>query len=421
MTRRLSRRTLIRALAAGSVPITAGTAAGETAAASGPQHPTTGAWKRHATTGAWTQHGASGANTNATAERGPQYNQHTDWTVDLPSADSAPLVADDTVFVLDLSGDANQIHGRHAATGTERMTVSLDATVVSGVLAADSQRVYTTEVVSPRVHAFSIPDGDHVWQTDLGSDEGDGAQPALGISGGFRTEPRLHDSQLYLVARSGEPQGGGVVVLDSATGELVRVFSGRFSAFAVDADRLVGARGDPSLSEHGLVALDTATGERHWEYTTPGRPGRPTLGDDRVFAGTSENRIHAVGPGGDADWTAPLDGWAVSLSLGEDTLLAQTDESLVAFDTESGQRRWDTAAGDTRPVVANGFVYVGRERGFDAYELRSGEAAASYRNRRLDGPLSYLSVADGSLFATAPRGLVLAVEERIRLRALLDM
>jgi outer membrane protein assembly factor BamB len=406
MTRRLSRRTLIRALAAGSVPLTAGVGAGETAIAPG----------------RWTQHGAGGGNTNATAERGPQYTQHTDWTVDLPSVDSAPLVADDTVFVLDLSGGTNQIHGRHAATGTERMTVSLDATVVSGVLAADSQRVYTAEVVSPVVHAFSIPAGTHAWQTALaGDDEGDAAQPALGISGGFRTAPRLHDGRLYLVSRSGGPQGGGVVALDAETGGLDSAYPGAFSAFAVDSDRLVGARGSPSLSEYGLVALDTATGERHWEYTTPGRPGRPTLGDDRVFVGTSENRIHAVGPGGDAVWTAPLDGWAVSLTLGEQTLLAQTDESLVAFDTANGTRLWDTPSGDTRPVVANGLVYVGRETGFDAYELRSGEEEAIYRNRRIDGPLAFLSAADGSLFATAPRGLVLAVEERIRLPALLDL
>jgi len=418
MTNRLSRRALIRALVAGSVPITAGAAAGETATAPAPDA-TTGVWPLHATRSApWPQHGVSGANTNATAERGPQYNQHTDWMVDLPSADSAPLVADDTVFVLDVSGETTRIHGRYAATGTERFTVSLDAPVVSGVLAADSRRVYTAEVVSPRVHAFSIPDGTHVWHTDLAGDDESGGSPPLGISGGFRTEPRLHDGRLYLASRGGKR---GIVALDAATGGTARTYPGTFSAFAVDADRLVGASGDPSLTEYGLVALDTGTGESRWEYTTPGRPGRPTLGEDHVFVGTSENRIHAVGPDGDADWTAPVDGWAVSLTLGEATLLAQTDESLVAFDTETGQRRWETPAGDTRPMVANGLVYVGRQKGFDAYELTDGDEEVTYRNRRLDGSLAYLSADGGSLFATAPRGLVLAVEERIRLPGLFGL
>lgn len=399
MSPRLSRRRLLELLAGGSGPLIAGRAAGGTTPA-----------KR--VSGGWRQHGASGANTNRTADMGPQLNQHTDWTIQIPSADTAPLVADDTVIVLDLS--SGQIHGRHAATGTERFTVALDFPVVSGVLGADARRVYTAEVVSPRVHAFSIPEGRHVWQTAL--DES--GELALGISGGFRTEPRLQGGTLYLKSRSTGPQGGGVVALDAATGAVDGVFPGTFSAFAVDSSRLIGARGGPSLTEHGLVSLDT--GRRHWTYETQGRPGSPTIGSGLVYVGTSENEIHAVDTDGEAAWTAPVDGWAVSLALGEQTLLAQTEETLVAFDAATGQRRWEAEAGLTRPVVAHDVVYVGREGGFDGYALTDGELAVSYRHGRRDSQFTHLSVAGESLFATAPGGVVLAVTQRIRWRSLLD-
>lgn len=400
MTPGLSRRAVVRALAVGSVPAAAGKTAGETV--------------DHATaSGRWTQHGASGANTNSTEDRGPQYNQHTDWLVELPSADTAPLVVDDTVVVLDLSGGDVRVHGRHAGTGAERFTRTLDSTVVSGVLAADAQRVYTAAVVSPSIRAISVPDGTAAWQTTLdGTGEADGAEPALGASGGFRTPPRLHDGRLYLQSRSRGPQGGGVLALEAATGELTGVFTGTFSDFAVGPEWLVGTRASPSLGEWGLTCLSTAGGERRFRYSTAGRPGSPTIGDQRVFVGTSENRLHAVGPGGETLWTSATDGWAVSLALGSRAVLAQTDDSLVAYDVDTGNRRWETTAGTPRPVVANGHVYVGREQGFDCYELASGDRVATYRNRRLDGSMTHLSVAGSSLYATAPRGAVLAVEER---------
>jgi len=106
--------------------------------------------------GRWTQHGGDGQNTNQTDERGPQLSQATAWTRELPSADSAPLLADDTVFLLDLS-DGGRIHGLYAATGTTRFTVDLDAAAVSGVLAVDGERVYTADVLSPDGTAPGTP------------------------------------------------------------------------------------------------------------------------------------------------------------------------------------------------------------------------------------------------------------------------
>lgn len=399
MTWDVSRRGVLRALVAGSAAVTAGT----TAASAG-------------TTpirGNWHQHGGDAANTNRTGDRGPQYNQQTRWRERLPSADSAPLVVEDTVFVLGVNGGGQRVYALHASTGTDRWRASLPGPVVSGVLAANDRHVFTAEVVEPHISAFDRKSGERRWRTELT----DGSGPQLGVSGGFRTAPRVRDGRLYLKSRSAGSNPASVVVLDTATGAVEATVPGLYTHVAVGDGSLVGARGSPFLDEHGLELVDVAGEEpgEEWTYETAGRPGRPMVGDDLLFVGTSENQLHAVDRDGETAWTADTSDWAVSLALADGVVLAKSGALLLAFDAETGERLWFGAAGGTRPVVASGVVYVGRTNGFDGYDVETGERVVGYRNPLVGGRVNHLSVAGGALLATAPRGLVLAVQEQIQL------
>lgn len=400
MTRDLSRRGVLRRLVAGSLAVAAGT--------------TTVAGRTTPIRGDWHQHGADAANTSRTGERGPQYNQKTRWRRRLPSTDSAPLVVEDTVFVLDVNGDGHRVHALHASTGTTRWRRSLPSPAVSGVLATDDRHVFTAAVIQPHVTALDPKSGERRWRTDLAAD---GSGPQLDASGGFRTAPRVRDGRLYLKSRSAGRNPASVVALDTATGEVETDISGLFTHVAVGAESLVGARGSPFLEEHGLERVHLAGGEPReaWTYETAGRPGQPTVGEELTFVGTSENRLHAVDSDGETAWTATTTDWAVSLALAEEVVLAKSGAALLAFDAETGEQLWSGTAGGTQPVVASGVVYVGRNNGFDGYDVATGEQVAGYRNPRLGGRVTYLSIAGNALLATAPRGLVLAVQEEIDL------
>jgi len=420
MTRDVSRRGLLGAMATGATVVTAGA----TGAVAGNAIPIRGSWN---------QHGATAANTSRSGDRGPRYDQRLRWHRRLPSADSAPLVVDDTALVLrvgdsgrNTSGGGNDassdrpaddgtyVQALYASTGRERWRASLSGSVVSGVLAADDERVFSAEVTQPRVTAHSLADGEQEWERLI--DSGGASDTTLAVGGGFRGAPRVRGDRLYLKSRSAGSAAASVVALDAATGRVETVFPGVFTHFAVGAGRLVGVSGSPFLEEYGLTLFDPESDDPQGRtYGTAGRPGRPTVGGDLVFIGTSENRLHAVDGDAEAVWTAGTGGWAVSLALVAGVVLAATDERLLAFDADTGRRLWSTAAGSARPVAANGVVYVDRPSGFDGYDVATGEAVVTYRNRWLPGTASHLSIAGNALLGTTARGRVFAVQEKITL------
>jgi len=414
MTRDVSRRGLLGAMATGATVVTAGT----TAAVAGNAIPIRGRWN---------QHGATAANTGRSGDRGPRYDQRLRWRRRLPSADSAPLVVDDTALVLRVnsgsatgdganSGDGGAyVHALYASAGRERWRASLSGSVVSGVVAADDERVFTAGILQPRVTAHSLADGQREWETVIDSEDGT-SDTTLALGGGFGGAPRVRGDRLYLKSGSAGTDPASVVALDAATGRAEAAFPGVFTHFAVGPAGLVGVSGSAFLEEYGLTLFDPESDDpQGTTYGTAGRPGRPTVGDDLVFVGTSENRLHAVDGDAEAVWTADAGGWAVSLALAQGVVLATTDERLLAFDADTGQRLWSTAAGSARPVVASGVVYVSRPGGFDGYDVATGEEVVTYRNRWLPDSASHLSIAGNALLGTTARGRVFAVQEKITL------
>jgi len=397
MTANASRRSVLRSVLAGSTLLTAGAAAGEFA-------------RRSARGGRWHQHGYDAANTGRTPVTGPRRNPVTDWHSELPSADSAALVTASRVLVLSIAGRRSTVHALDRSSGSHRWSVPASDLIVNGVLAVDGDRVFLPGITRPQVAARSLADGEQSWHTDLREAIADpGVRSRLGVAGGFRTAPAVHEGTLYLKLRG----GGGIVALAADTGNLDTVFPGPSTQFAVGGDTVCAARGSASLEEYGLTFFDARTGELAGDYTTSGRPGRPTLGSDHAFVGTSENRVHAVGHDGERVWTADTEGWPLSLALAEGVVVARTGESIHAIDAATGELLWRVTSGEARPAIANGVVYVSREKGFDAHDAESGRLRARYRNRDADGTVQFLSIVSSLVVATTPRGSVVAVGDSL--------
>lgn len=381
MSRQVSRRAVVAALATGSMMLTAGT----TGVAGSSRRPISGQFH---------QHGFDGGNTASTPHRRMHLPLRTFWRTPLDSVSSTPLVTDEHVLALGFGVRGSRIHALDREDGEHRWSVDLGEWTVSNMLAVTDEYALTATVGDPRVTALSLSDGDIAWETTVDD------------ATGFRVTPRVSDGTLYLA-----DSGSGVVALDVDSGSVEQTFPGRYTRIAVDGDTLYGSRGSPRHDDHGLTVFD-GDPEDSVEYSTDGRPGQPTVGDELVFVGTSNEQVHAIEKdSGERRWSVPVEDWATLLTLAGDVVIARADEQLVALETDDGSERWRIEAGASRPVAGADVVYVGREAGVDVYELDSGEKHQSYRDSDIDGPLRSLSVINNALYGAVPRDSVVMVTE----------
>lgn len=154
----------------------------------------------------------------------------------------------------------------------------------------------------------------------------------------------------------------------------------------VDAEAglvLVVESGDGSNGR--LRALSTASGEPVWKHEVTAGPitGRPAAANGTAFVGVDAGLVAVEYGGGD-----PKQRWkrtgatpvGDAPTVAGDTVYASFRHGEVrAFDRESGERRWRTtllATTTTSPIVHDGRLYVGTERGTVAFERRGDLAAA---------------------------------------------
>lgn len=379
MPRRLTRRRLLGGLAAGSAALMAGTAA-------------TGAQFLPTPTGEFRQQGYDAMNRAATASDGPTMALGSTWQHTVESVNATPLVTDDLVVVLSFVGSNSRVYGLETTTGRERWRHDLAGVAVGGMLALDDEYAFTASVVEPRLTAISLSDGTTGWERTVAD-----------LPGGFRLGPRVSGDRVYL----NDQARTGIHAFDRSSGDRRQVYEGTFTRFAVDADRVYASHGAPGSDPTGLAILSKSDPADRRVVETPGRPGRPTIGDDTAYVGTSNGSVHAVDTeAGETLWTAPVDGWAVSLALTDDFVVASTREKVVAFDRADGTRQWQVDAGTSRTVIAGETLYLGREQGLDVYNLGSSNRRHAYRPGSAGSQVHYVSVVDGGLFAASIAGQV---------------
>ncbi|WP_405817955.1 serine/threonine-protein kinase [Streptomyces sp. NBC_00838] len=230
-----------------------------------------------------------------------------------PTADKlepAPTVADGAVYI----GGSSTVTSLDAATGKKRWAVSRDSglkppAVVDGVVYIAGYKSMSALDAATGAEAWAVGASDWGFRNkNVWSNEPE--------DWGF-TSPRVVDGVVYIGSSK------RVYALDAATGNRKWDFSTfdwvRSSPTVAGEVVYVGS------NSKRVYALDAATGNKKWAFGTGDRvEGRPTVADGVVYVGSS-------------------------------------DQSVYALDAADGSKNWSYATGGkvrSSPAVADGVVHV---------------------------------------------------------------
>ncbi len=275
------------------------------------------------------------------------------WRFDADGAVRAvPAVHEGTVYV---GTDAHTLYAIDAESGDSVWETTLphrpkSATVQDGT-------VYVVAEASLTLHAIDAADGTERWRTTL-ADEAGGTEsaPAVGEYV-YVTDPFV-----------------GVHALDPADGSVAweQPFETRIRSTPALADGRVYVAGGADSGEGIVAALDGATGETQWTTTTgSGVRHCPAVTDDAVYVSEQlGGQVHRLDRAtGESDWEVaresqgrPGGASVVGGTLYVTASATRIDDSVWAFDPESGDQHWSFETGGSvlgPPAVASGLVFVG--------------------------------------------------------------
>ncbi|ELZ37325.1 pyrrolo-quinoline quinone [Halorubrum saccharovorum DSM 1137] len=214
-----------------------------------------------------------------------------------------------------------------------------------------------------------------------------------GATGELQWERRL-DGIVRRAAARALASVYGVVYAATAGGKL----------YAVDDDGRV--RWTRTV-DAGIRTAPTVVGSR-------GSDGESIRGSGDVVVGAGDGSIRCFGPAGEPRWRADLRGFVEGgMAVGHGGVFAASGGRLYALNAENGSHAWRTDIGNavrpTPPAVVGDTVYVGGERlrgvGVDGgVGFRSVRVGGTRFEREVDGGASYVTAADGTLFATVATG-----------------
>ncbi len=338
-----------------------------------------------------------------TAESVPWERSDVTWAAEFDETPAGTTLADGRAYVQSGSGTLFALDG---ATGEQVWRADLGNR--TSVLRASSGTVYVGTSGS-NVVAVDAATGDTTWRTPVGGS----LVTLLTVAG---------DAVL-----AGTPTGT-VDALDAATGE--REVSGVVEQATAQPTVTNGTLFAGTRS--GLVAVDTATGNRTWGVELDGVVlSSPTVSAGTVYVPTvdtaaSAGQVHAVDAAtGDVVWThetASIN--RLSVTVANETAYVKSVDTapgnpsrtptgvLTALTAGSGEQRWTLELNgslDVAPVVANGSLYVGGAEGtVHAVAATSGERRWS--TATAGGVNSPLVLTDGTLYAGDEGGVLSALD-----------
>ena len=182
------------------------------------------------------------------------------------------------------------------------------------------------------------------------------------------------------------------------------------------ASNTIVANGDVYFASTGgkVLALDAATGEYDWSYTTGRFFAAGLAADDGLlYVESQDSKLYAIrADTGALAWAARVRGFLQGPPTvsGGKVFVAPAGDRIEAFDAASGERIWSQKVTDeihTRPAVSNGLVYIGSSDG-TAFALRAETGALQWSFQTGDGidggptvahGVTYVGSKDGKLYA----------------------
>ena len=324
----------------------------------GPSAPVTSAWEYQATGPIGSSPVVVGGNAIVVSKDGMVHAVDLQagtavWTAALgsPAGSATPLVIDGVAVIGD---EAGVIHGLDPATGSERWRTTIGGPI-EGALASSGRRAISATTTGTAV-AVNPKTGEIAWRTALraGVSRSVAASEEVAyfaLDGGWFVALRAADgTQLWEAQVSSDGSGG----TPTATGELV------FAAAGLDTQDVTPA----------LVALDRATGQERWRYSSPGGAAvyAPAVSDGRAYVIAEDGTVVALdAASGKTIWAlnsgAPND--APPSLVGATLYVADTQGSLIAFDTSDGRELWRASIVGVpyAVVVTHGLVLLGTNTG----------------------------------------------------------
>jgi len=201
---------------------------------------------------------------------------------------SVPVARDDAVYALANGGGEGYVYELDASDGTERWSQALDSEPVAGLSVVDGT-VYVGTIGGELVAMDR--DGDQRWRHDLQLSVWD--------------PPAVVDGTVYVT-------GNTATIRNSTPGR-------------------------PTT----LYALDEETGRESWRYEIGQVDASPpAVADGTVYVGDNSGTIHAVGTGGNREWTVEMDDTFWIPTVHDGTVSLSGSKTLYALDVADGSVQW---------------------------------------------------------------------------------
>lgn len=385
-----SRRTLLAAAGAAGAALSAGCITGDSIDAE----------PGDAESYDWPTGGADRRNSSSVPDGvAPRSNPAVDWRLEFDGALAAPVVTDDLVVLT--TGPSVVAVDRETRKRRWSIAPDNDAVSYSGAATVGNGTAY---VAGDRtLVAVDAETGEREWEYDV-------------------EYPFVDHSPTYV---------GRTDRVYAAAGEYVRAFDAE-SGEVVWERQLLG-------TVEGSIAYDDGPGINHFVPTQGGElyaldddgrvrwrrqlsagiataPTVVTSADRRlgtgIVVGCRDGRVYCFDTAGRREWRADAGPFAEGgLAVAHDGVFVRSTSTLYAFDANDGDERWRVDLGDrTRnpPIVVGDTVYVGGDR-LHALKIGGGTGIRRFRfgetrfERSFDGPVHYVSAADGRLFAVVDR------------------
>lgn len=343
----------------------------------------------------WRHPQATPGNTAATDAAGPQTAAEVQWRLEIDTSArwrfGGLAHREDTLFV----PTHNRLLG--VSTDGERRFVSEPGT--ERWIAPDEER---TQIDSdPRVfgercfvasqaalYALDVADGRPRWRYDVNSSidavvllgntlylsalqGSDRALLAIGAEGGeqlWRRDGRLvpvaatPDVLVAATERTGTLHG-----LDPATGD--QLWQSKLRVPAASLQAATVAVTDETLwhvRDGVLTAAEAETGEPRWTFDLDGdgsgRGDRLAVADRTYVLEVDAERLSAIGPNGDRQWSRDLPNPSPGIAVGGETLYVATQTGLAGIDSADGEQQFRVSPASTggdgvTPLVTGDSVY----------------------------------------------------------------